>query len=210
MNSNFSEQPRATVLSSNPQTTLGQAQRRLMRDLRDLNLNKVEGICASPVDAHNIYLWNAIITGPPDSIFEDGTFQLTMKFNENYPNQPPEIRFVTKMLHPNIYTDGSLCLDILQNRWSASLDVSSVLISIRSLLIDPNPNSPANSAAAILYRDNRREYERQVRELIEESWREDLDTDNDDNSDDEEMKNKTRATTTTTTTNTTREQENAE
>ena len=51
-----------------------------------------------------------------DTPFEDGTFRLTIEFTEEYPNKPPTVKFVSKMFHPNVYSDGSLCLDILQNR----------------------------------------------------------------------------------------------
>lgn len=118
-------------------------------------------------------VWNAVIFGPEDTPFEDGTFKLILNFDETYPNKPPQVRFTSKMFHPNVYQDGKLCLDILQNRWSPTYDVSAILTSIQSLLHDPNPNSPANSEAASLYNENRREYIRRVREIVEESWKED-------------------------------------
>jgi len=74
---------------------------------------------------------------------------------------------VSKMYHPNIYNDGRICLDILQNQWSPIYDVWSVLTSIRSLLNDPNPASPANSEAAELFNTNKMEYERKVAEAVE-------------------------------------------
>lgn len=74
------------------------------------------------------------------------------------------------MFHPNVYADGSICLDILQNRWSPTYDVSSILTSIQSLLDEPNPNSPANSQAAQLYQENKREYEKRVTAIVEQSW----------------------------------------
>ena len=107
---------------------------------------------------------------PDDTAWEDGTFKLTLEFTEEYPNKAPTVKFVTKMFHPNIYADGSICLDILQNQWSPIYDISAILTSIQSLLCDPNPSSPANSEAARLYGENRREYERKVREIVEQSW----------------------------------------
>ncbi|KAJ7310478.1 hypothetical protein JRQ81_007399 [Phrynocephalus forsythii] len=109
------------------------------------------------------------IVKPPFSI--TGTFKLTIEFTEEYPNKPPTVRFVSKMFHPNVYADGSICLDILQNRWSPTYDVSSILTSIQSLLDEPNPNSPANSQAAQLYQENKREYEKRVSAIVEQSWR---------------------------------------
>ena len=109
-------------------------------------------------------------TGPEDTAWEDGTFKLTVEFTEEYPNKAPVVKFVTTMYHPNIYADGSICLDILQNQWSPIYDISAILTSIQSLLCDPNPSSPANSEAARLYQENRREYERKVKEVVENSW----------------------------------------
>ncbi|KAJ0049068.1 hypothetical protein Pint_15246 [Pistacia integerrima] len=109
-----------------------------------------------------------------------GTFKLTLQFTEDYPNKPPTVRFVSRMFHPNsksnmlivlmFYADGSICLDILQNQWSPIYDVAAILTSIQSLLCDPNPNSPANSEAARMFSENKREYNRRVREIVEQSW----------------------------------------
>jgi ubiquitin-conjugating enzyme E2 A len=115
-------------------------------------------------------LWNAVIFGPEDTPFEDGTFNLTLEFSEDYPNKPPVVKFLSKMFHPNIYMDGRICLDILQSRWSPTYDVSALLTSIQSLLGDPNPNSPANQVAATLVRENKREYEKRVKNVVEASW----------------------------------------
>ncbi|KAK6787681.1 hypothetical protein RDI58_016206 [Solanum bulbocastanum] len=119
---------------------------------------------------NNIMLWNAVIFGPDDTPWDGGTFKLTLQFSEDYPNKPPTVRFVSRMFHPNIYADGSICLDILQNQWSPIYDVAAILTSIQSLLCDPNPNSPANSEAARMFSENKREYNRRVREIVEQSW----------------------------------------
>ena len=105
-----------------------------------------------------------------DTPFEDGTFKLMLTFDESYPNKPPTVKFLSRMFHPNVYANGELCLDILQNRWSPTYDVAAILTSIQSLLHDPNPNSPANAEAAQLYRENMKEYVRRVRATVEESW----------------------------------------
>lgn len=156
------------------------ARRRLLRDFRRLQSDPPQGITGSPTD-ENILLWQALIFGPEETPWEGGTFKLSMEFTEEYPNKAPNVRFLTKMFHPNIYNNGLICLDILQNQWSPIYDVSAILTSIQSLLCDPNPSSPANSEASRLYQENRREYVRRVREIVEESW-----MDNDEFDDEEE------------------------
>eukprot|EP00048_Salpingoeca_helianthica_P016320 m.231669 g.231669 ORF g.231669 m.231669 type:complete len:183 (-) comp18441_c0_seq1:18-566(-) len=155
------------------------ARRRLMKDFKGLKDDAPSGIMAAPSE-HNIMLWNAVIFGPADTPFEDGVFKLTIEFTEEYPNKAPKVRFVSKIFHPNVYADGQICLDILQNRWSPTYNVSSILTSIQSLLDEPNPNSPANSAAAQLYTENRREYEKMVHKCVEESLEDAGDDDEDD------------------------------
>lgn len=129
------------------------------------------GVTGAPMDT-NIMLWQAVIFGPDDTPWEGGTFKLVLEFTEDYPNKAPQVRFLTKMFHPNIYNDGQICLDILQNQWSPIYDVAAVLTSIQSLLCDPNPNSPANSEAATLFRDSVREYNKRVQLVVENSWME--------------------------------------
>ncbi|CAB0003344.1 unnamed protein product [Nesidiocoris tenuis] len=106
------------------------ARRRLMRDFKRLQEDPPTGVSGAPTD-NNIMIWNAVIFGPHDTPFEDGTFKLTIEFTEEYPNKPPTVRFVSKMFHPNVYADGGICLDILQNRWSPTYDVSAILTSIQ-------------------------------------------------------------------------------
>ena len=84
---------------------------------------------ASPV-SDSLFFWEAIIFGPEDTIWEGGIFMLTLEFSEDYPNKPPKVKFTTKMFHPNIYNDGSICLDILNTNWSPIYDVTSILTSI--------------------------------------------------------------------------------
>eukprot|EP00002_Diphylleia_rotans_P026799 TRINITY_DN535_c0_g3_i1.p1 TRINITY_DN535_c0_g3~~TRINITY_DN535_c0_g3_i1.p1 ORF type:complete len:172 (-),score=37.47 TRINITY_DN535_c0_g3_i1:137-652(-) len=145
------------------------ARRRLMRDFKRLRTDPPQGVSGAPLE-NNIMTWNAVIFGPEDSPWEDGTFRLKIDFTEEYPNKPPIVKFISKMFHPNIYADGSICLDILQNQWTPIYDVAAILTSIQSLLSDPNPNSPANNEAARLYQENRREYELRVRDIVEHSW----------------------------------------
>lgn len=96
------------------------------------------GVSASPVP-DNVMTWNAVIIGPADTPFEDGTFRLVMHFEEQYPNKPPSVKFISQMFHPNVYATGELCLDILQNRWSPTYDVAAVLTSIQRWVESRNP-----------------------------------------------------------------------
>ena len=143
--------------------------RRLIRDLKNFEDNTPEGISATPI-SENLMEWEAVILGPDDTIWEGGIFKLKMVFSEEYPIKAPDVKFTNKMFHPNIYADGSIWIDILQHHWSPIYDVSGILTSLQVLLNDPNPYSPANNVAAKLFTENTKEYNRRVKECVEDSW----------------------------------------
>ncbi|GHP01260.1 hypothetical protein PPROV_000001600 [Pycnococcus provasolii] len=145
------------------------AQLRLMSDLKSIRQSPPEGCSASPHSDDNLFVWNATIFGPDETPWEGGIFSLRITFGEHYPEKPPRVRFTTDMFHPNVYTDGTLCLDLLQDQWSPCHNVSSLLTSIQSLLTDPNPASPANPDAAQLYQNDRPAYDQRVRRLSRKS-----------------------------------------
>ena len=86
-----------------------------MRDFRRLQSDPPVGLQGAPMD-NNIMNWQAIMFGPDDTPWEGGTFKLFLEFNEEYPNKPPLVRFLTKMFHPNIYNDGKVIVSFLLHR----------------------------------------------------------------------------------------------
>jgi ubiquitin-conjugating enzyme E2 D len=112
----------------------------------------------------DLFHWQATIMGPPDSPYSGGVYFLNIHFPNDYPFKPPKISFTTRIYHPNINSNGSICLDILRDQWSPALTVSKVLLSICSLLTDPNPDDPLVPEIAQTYKSNRARYEETARE----------------------------------------------
>lgn len=128
----------------------------------------------------DLFLWNVTFEGPESSLYEGGYFKTQLRFPQDYPNSPPEMKFICPMWHPNIYEDGKVCISILHSagndtmsdetadeRWRPILGVESVLLSVISMMNDPNINSPANIDASVQYRDNREAYNQKVRRLAQ-------------------------------------------
>ncbi|WOK95883.1 ubiquitin-conjugating enzyme E2-17 kDa [Canna indica] len=107
----------------------------------------------------NMFHWKARMRGPPNSPYADGLFHLRIVFTSEYPFKPPKVAFITPVFHPNISTTGAICLDILQDQWSPVLTISKVLLSISSLLADPNPDDPVAPDAGRFYKNDRAQYE---------------------------------------------------
>ena len=101
--------------------------------------------------------------GPSESPYTGGVFKLSILFPVDYPFKPPHMQFTTKIYHPNINAAGLICLDILKGQWSPALTISKVLLSITSLLTDPNPDDPFVPEIANLYKRDRATYETEAK-----------------------------------------------
>lgn len=124
---------------------------RIKRDLEIMNSDPPENCSAGLRNNNDLFIWDATIFGPADSPYHGGIFKLEIKFVENYPIKPPKMRFLTPIYHPNIDKYGNICIDILKNQWKPTLTIASTLLSICSLLTDPNPDDPLNFEAAEIY-----------------------------------------------------------
>jgi ubiquitin-conjugating enzyme E2 I len=114
----------------------------------------------------NFFKWKALIPGPKDTIWDQGFYPVTIEFSKDYPVKPPKCKFPEGFYHPNVYPSGTVCLSILneEENWSPSITVKQILLGIQDLLKSPNPKSPAQSPAYVMYTQDRTEYNRLVKE----------------------------------------------
>ncbi len=140
------------------------ALKRINNEINDLTKNPLPNCSATPIDDCDMFHWKGTITGPKESPYEGGVFYLDIIFPSDYPFKPPKINFTTKIYHPNISSSGSICLDILKDQWSPALMISKVLLSISSLLCDPNPADPLVPEIARIYITDKPRYERFAKE----------------------------------------------
>lgn len=172
------------------------AHRRLLQEYRALTNNPPDGITAGPVSEDDLLHWECLIQGPEGTPFEGGVFPAELKFPKDYPLAPPSMKFLADLWHPNgtsptrddaaavanpvaVYPSGLVCISILHppgddpnhyehasERWSPIQSVEKILISVMSMLAEPNDESPANVEAAKMWRERRSEYEAKVRDGV--------------------------------------------
>ncbi|KAG6470393.1 ubiquitin-conjugating enzyme E2-17 kDa-like [Zingiber officinale] len=138
------------------------ASKRIQKELKDLEMDPPLSCSAGPV-GEDMSHWQATIMGPADSPFAGGVFLVNIHFPSDYPFKPPKMKFLTQVYHPNINSNGSICLDILKDEWSPALTISKVLLSLCSLLTDPNPDDPLVLEIARVYKTDRVKYETTAR-----------------------------------------------
>jgi len=127
--------------------------RRLTKELQEIRKDPPLNISAGPIN-DNLFEWEAVLLGPTETPYEGGVFVLNIHISKDYPMKPPNILFKTKIYHPNINSTGAICLDILKSNWSPSLTLSKLLLSICSLLNDPNCDDPLVPDIAREYKQN--------------------------------------------------------
>jgi len=153
----------------------GSALRRLMAEHKQLSQNPPDGIAAGPTSEDNFFEWEAAITGPCGTYFEDGVFIACLSFPQDYPLNPPKMKFKSELFHPNIYPDGRVCISILHppgndpmgyesssERWSPVQSIEKILLSVMSMLAEPNTESPANVDAAKMWREDQKAFKKKA------------------------------------------------
>ena len=135
----------------------------LQQELMDLQKDPPSNCSAGPV-GDDLFHWQATLMGPNDSPYQGGVYFLNIHFPADYPFKPPKINFTTRIYHPNINANGQICLDILKDQWSPALTISKVLLSVCSLLTDPNPDDPLVPEIANIYKRDRKMYAKTARE----------------------------------------------
>jgi ubiquitin-conjugating enzyme E2 R len=150
---------------SHPSSLSSSAMRALQLELKSLQSEPVEGFTVT-CDDDCLFKWTVGIFGPPGTLYQGGYFKATLKFPPNYPYAPPAMKFINTIYHPNVYDNGEICISILHppvddpqsgelpsERWNPTQSVRTVLLSVISLLNEPNTSSPANVDASVMYRD---------------------------------------------------------
>ncbi|EOY18603.1 Ubiquitin-conjugating enzyme E2 C [Theobroma cacao] len=120
------------------------------------------GVSAFP-EGESIFAWIGTIEGGKGTMYEGLSYKISMRFPLDYPFKPPQVKFETMCFHPNVDQFGNICLDILQDKWSSAYDCRTILLSVQSLLGEPNPESPLNTYAAALL-NNEEDYRKMVQE----------------------------------------------
>ncbi|XP_037957631.1 SUMO-conjugating enzyme UBC9-like [Teleopsis dalmanni] len=140
--------------------------RRIQKEMGMLQQDPIIGISAEPVD-EKLDKWLGKFRGPEGSPYENGEFKVSIIFGADYPCGPPKVRMITKVFHCNISVHGGICLDILKRNWSPALTVQKLLLSLMSLLADPNPRHGLNQDAINMYLMDKKQYEKTAREWTE-------------------------------------------
>ena len=128
--------------------------KRILKELSDFESNPFSECCAGPV-GDDIHKWQATITGPAGTPYENGLFFLDVVFPINYPFSAPKIQFTTKIYHPNINNTGCICLEILTDKWSPNLTLRQLLLSFLTILGNPSADDPAMPEIAMVYKNDK-------------------------------------------------------
>lgn len=132
--------------------------KRIDKETQKLNTEPPPGVTAV-ASPDNYRYFQVVMSGPQGTPYETGTYKLELFLPEGYPMEPPKVRFLTKIYHPNIDKLGRICLDVLKDKWSPALQIRTVLLSIQALLSSPEPDDPLDTTVADHFKNNRKEAE---------------------------------------------------
>ncbi|XP_077249012.1 ubiquitin-conjugating enzyme E2 22-like [Tasmannia lanceolata] len=136
--------------------------KQLAKELKNLDETPPEGIKVAINDDDFSTIF-ADIEGPAGTPYENGIFRMKLLLSHDFPQSPPRGYFLTKIFHPNIATNGEICVNTLKKDWNPNLGLRHVLLVVRCLLIEPFPESALNEQAGKMLLEDYEEYARHAR-----------------------------------------------
>ncbi|KAF8637095.1 hypothetical protein AX17_003000 [Amanita inopinata Kibby_2008] len=131
--------------------------RRVMRELAELKKSPPEGIRVQTNEEDMLDV-TGIIQGPEGTPYAGGYFKVKFKFTDEFPAAPPKCWFATKIFHPNVSSAGEICVNTLKKDWKSTFGIGHILITVKCLLIYPNPESALDEEAGKLLLENYSSY----------------------------------------------------
>ena len=139
------------------------ASRRITTELQQMAKDPQTQYTAGPV-GDDLFDWTATIMGGSESPYKGGKFHLSIKIPTDYPFKPPNIKFQTRIYHPNIDSNGNICIGLLRSCWSPALTIDKTLLSICALTTDPNPTEALEPDIARIYKTDRKMFNSMAKE----------------------------------------------
>ncbi|CAL8352925.1 unnamed protein product, partial [Boreogadus saida] len=143
--------------------TLMKKDKRVLEELRSLHCDPHPFINIFPSES-DFTFWKILMQGPPDTPYENGTFELYCQFGPDYPVKPPTIRFVTVMYHCNINSSGRICHNIFDRGYNAHIPMKEILEAVYGLLIAPEAEDPLDSILAEKFLSSEEEYKQEAKD----------------------------------------------
>ncbi|KAL1311438.1 hypothetical protein AAFC00_001599 [Neodothiora populina] len=145
------------------------ANKRIVNELAQITADPVQDTTITLPSEQDIFKWEAKMTGPAESVYANGRFTLEISLPKEYPFKPPTISFKTKIYHPNVTNDakGSMCLGILRSdSWKPPNRIREVLVLVRQILIQPQPDDAVESGIADQYKKDKEAFDKIAREWV--------------------------------------------
>eukprot|EP01083_Nonionella_stella_P263478 894989_1 len=142
--------------------------KRLLKERASLEKNPIE-YCTFSFPSDDVQSWQAHLTGPPKTPYSGGTFLLSLSFPTQYPFKPPEIKFQTKIYHPNVKGDtGEICNTLITDGWGPTLNIRHCIQVIRNIMENPDPDNPLEDDIARQLREKPNDFKKMATKSTKE------------------------------------------